>query len=1225
MTKRLLFVAWMVFAVLPTLFSQQGRIQSVTGILVGKTKALGKFRPEPGRLNIPVRDKKGLFWNRGKRKNPVIKWDPTALYLQEDPLRKKQPAPTTRRRATITPLSPEIDINLEGMTDADLTPADPTLCVGPNHLIQIVNGPSGSYLQVFNKSGAPMMDRIYLDNLVEKSGYSGAGDGICLYDQFADRYIMMEFGTPTGSTDINTLIFFVSKTNDPLGEWYIYKFTDDSYFPDYPKISVWDEKAYYATSRDFNLPENSFAGVSFYAFNRQQMLSGSSNVDLQRIRMTDAEKYDGAAPINVFGNAPPAGSPGLFAYRNDDGRTAAPDADSIGLLAFDVDFAVPANSRFTHTGSFPTAPFNTVICSDGGYFQACATVPNNFSKLMATTAFLMDKQSYRRFPDHESLLIYHTVNAAAPGIAGIRWHELRKTTGNWQLYQEGTYAPDSLHRFYPSMNMNSKGQIAAVFNASSENLWPSIRVAGRNDSDPPGTFSADETSVVTGSGYGTFSSRWGDYSMIAPDPVNDSIFWLTSMYGNSNGWRTRIASVKIAVTRALDAKLFSIMSPLSGQVFCSPAGIATVVQIGNSGSQTLRSAQLNWQLNNGPVQSTTWNGSLTHGNTTNVTLPVTYGTEGNYDLRVFLTQPNGQPDERTSNDTLAIKLRVQVPVAGPVSESFESNVFPPAGWTVINPNEGSVTWTRTTVAANSGNASAFINLFQYNSVDDLDYLVSPSINLQNADTVTIGFAHAYKPYSVTGDFADSLILMASSDCGNTFDRVVWKQGGANLASTTGTTGDINWVPSADDWKQNNISLSVSSLGNPASITFAWVSVNKFGQNIYVDDINISTSFMPERDLQVIAVPSPLPTLCDNRFSPQVTVRNNGRETINSFVLTLQVDEQPVVTRTITGLQVLTGETHVVTIDSIYTLANAGNHKLQVAISQPNNQPDLLPANDSLLYQFFLFTNTTAPLKESFESAGFPPANWFVVNYGNNITWTATDIASTDGSRSAFIRNYANRTMSDSDNLYLPPVIMPGADSIILKFDLAHLYSFAGGEQPDTLQLWVTTDCGVTRRLLYSKWGPELHTVNGPSREGEFVPASRAEWRTDSLDLAGIVEPGQSFQLYFRNISNAGNNLYLDNIRIDTVTLPAKLKQDGYLVTPNPTTGLVYVRHYRDQEKLRRIEVVNLQGQRIWSQSFSGNAGNMITIDLGRQSSGVYVVRLIYNSSVRNTRIIKTNR
>ncbi len=1227
MIKNILFLIFPLILLSPWLMAQQGKIVITNGERIGTTRELRGFVPERGKKNTIVRDNKGLLWNRGKRKTPVISNDPKAVYLNEDPLRNRslrRPSQTLGENKT---LSPEFITNREGIGSTGITPADPTLCVGPDNIIQMVNGPSGAYFQVYDKSGNAITDAIYLDNLVDGAGYSGAGDGICLYDQYADRFVMTEFGTPDGSTDINTIVMFVSATNNPLGSWYIYKFTDPGYFPDYPKFSVWTD-AWFATSRDFTLPDNNFAGISFYAFNKSQMIAGEPNVQLQRVRLTDAEKYDGAAPINAFGpSAPTQGSPGLFTFRNDDGRTIAADADSVVLLAFDVDFQNPSNSNFYTLSSHLTAPFNTTLCNEGGYFQACVTTPGNNSKLMATTSFVMDKPIWRKYDSHESILVYHTVNAGGAGIAGIRWHELRRTSGDWQLFQEGTYSPDDTHRFYPSMNMNAFGQIMSVYNSSSSTIWPSITVTGRNANDQPGSLPADETMVVNGTGYGTFSSRWGDYNMIAPDPVNDSIFWLTSMYGDPGGWRTKVASVKLAANKDLDAKLYTILSPLNGEVFCDAADLVSRIRIGNSGNTTLTSARINWQINNGSIQMINWNGSLAYGESEEITLPITITGTGPFIIKIFITNPNNSIDQRNSNDTLSVNITVRQPATGSFFQGFEDPVFPPNGWTVLNPNAGSVTWTRTLNASRTGIASAYMNLFNYNAIGDEDYLVSPGISLINTDSVFISFSHAYKAYSGSSSFADTLKLMASLDCGNSFTNVLWKEGGTGLASTAGFTGDINWVPGDNEWADNSIRLPVSYFGGAENVSFAWVSVNKFGQNIYLDDINVQAYTLPQLDISINKLISPLPNECRGNFEPLIEIRNNGLQTVESFMVSLQWNDGEILSRLIEGININTGQLYLLDYDSLFNATNLGSNLFRVWVSKPNGSDDQQPLNDTLTQEVFLFRIEQPPLQESFEQNSFPPVNWNVTNPDSGIGWQLSTEAATNGSRSALIRNYINPVPGDVDELYSSPINFANPDSVFLRFDVAHIASRTEGDPTDTLEIFVTRNCGLPLQLVYKKWGTELQTAKDPNFPGtvEFKPTQKAHWRTDSVDLTGIVQENDIIQVIFRNTSNRNNNLYLDDIRLYAVTLPTKLKEQGWLVTPNPTTGNIQIRHYLDLENLKKIEVINMVGQRVWATSYNGNASSLVYADISRQPAGIYIVRLIYNNKVRTTRIIKTNR
>jgi hypothetical protein len=98
--------------------------------------------------------------------------------------------------------------------------------------------------------------------------------------------------------------------------------------------------------------------------------------------------------------------------------------------------------------------------------------------------------------------------------------------------------------------MNGAGDIGLGYSVSSTSISPSIRFTGRLASDPLNQMTQGEGTIINGSGYQTHSAgRWGDYAMMAVDPVDDCTFWFTTEYYNSvssAGWRTRVGSVKLA-------------------------------------------------------------------------------------------------------------------------------------------------------------------------------------------------------------------------------------------------------------------------------------------------------------------------------------------------------------------------------------------------------------------------------------------------------------------------------------------------------------------------------------------------------------------------------------------------------------------------------------------------------------------------------------------------------
>jgi hypothetical protein len=143
---------------------------------------------------------------------------------------------------------------------------------------------------------------------------------------------------------------------------------------------------------------------------------------------------------------------------------------------------------------------------------------------------------------------------ARPGIAGVRWYEIRRTNGVYSLHQQGTYSPDNVHRWMGSIAQDKKGNAAVGYSVvDGTSVFPGIRYAGRLAGDPLGQMSLGEGTIIAGTGVQrTTNSRWGDYSSMNIDPVDDCTFWYVNEYytlagqlSSTAGWQTRIASFKL--------------------------------------------------------------------------------------------------------------------------------------------------------------------------------------------------------------------------------------------------------------------------------------------------------------------------------------------------------------------------------------------------------------------------------------------------------------------------------------------------------------------------------------------------------------------------------------------------------------------------------------------------------------------------------------------------------
>jgi hypothetical protein len=195
----------------------------------------------------------------------------------------------------------------------------------------------------------------------------------------------------------------------------------------------------------------------------------------------------------------------------------------------------------------------------------------------------MYRLAYRNLGDHSALVVNHTVEVGAGATlrSGVRWYELRPdAVGNLTLFQQGTYAPDDNWRWMGSAAMNRSGDIALGYSVSSPSLFPQIHFTGRLAADLPGMMTQGEGVLIDGTGAQTGGlARWGDYSSLTIDPVDDCTFWYTNEFLKASGsfnWSTRIGWFKLSNCGAADFSLG--VSPSSFTVTAgSPASYTAAV------------------------------------------------------------------------------------------------------------------------------------------------------------------------------------------------------------------------------------------------------------------------------------------------------------------------------------------------------------------------------------------------------------------------------------------------------------------------------------------------------------------------------------------------------------------------------------------------------------------------------------------------------------------------
>ncbi len=412
------------------------------------------------------------------------------------------------------------------------TPTDPTGAIGPNHYVYAFNSGFG----IRDRNGSVLLAEASLATIFPGESL---GDPIVVYDNYADRFIIMQFSnTPNG------ILIAVGQGPDPVNDgWFTYRFNTGS-FPDYEKLSIWSDGYYITANKDQNNPSGNDV---VFAAERDKMLVGDATAGFIGFPLPGAETNGFYSPSgsNATGaSLPPVGVGHTIQYLQDDSWSGI-SQDHIKVWTTDVDWANPGNSTISQPQEITTAPFDSVF--DGGSFS---NLPQpSGSDIDALQATMMYMTNYRRFGTHNSIVLNFVVDLNGnDDLAGIRWYELRQTADGqpWTIFQEGTYVqPDGLSAFCGSMAMDVQGNIGLAYTVVSTSVFPSIRYTGRLSSDPLGTMTLTEQVAVNGT-QSDPSLRYGDYAHMTIDPTDDMTFWHIGEIFDAGFRKNHVVAFKLA-------------------------------------------------------------------------------------------------------------------------------------------------------------------------------------------------------------------------------------------------------------------------------------------------------------------------------------------------------------------------------------------------------------------------------------------------------------------------------------------------------------------------------------------------------------------------------------------------------------------------------------------------------------------------------------------------------
>jgi PKD-like domain/Secretion system C-terminal sorting domain/Pregnancy-associated plasma protein-A/CARDB len=302
----------------------------------------------------------------------------------------------------------------------------------------------------------------------------------------------------------------------------------------------------------------------------------------------------------------------------------------------------------------------------------------------------------------------------------------------------------------------------------------------------------------------------------------------------TNGYSNNIflENINLSAKFDRDMQVTTVINPVAVQ--CA-GSITPVVTVRNNGIETVDSYRVGYIVDNGtPVLSAVINTPLAPGSTTNVTLAAFTPAAGNHTIRSYTQDPvsaSGSGEQVPSNDTASIAFTV-LPNLANISENFVAATFPPANWTLVNPNANN-TWVRN--ANGNGNAgSMFIDNYNFNLTGQTDEMQLPSVNTTGASTLFIDFDLAHKNFP---GFSDRLQVLYSTDCGVSWQATSFDRSGAALATAGSSTANYT-TPAAGDWVRQTVAINLCTSPVP-QVRVAFRATNAYGNNIFLDNISVA--------------------------------------------------------------------------------------------------------------------------------------------------------------------------------------------------------------------------------------------------------------------------------------------------------------------------------------------------------------------------------------------------
>jgi hypothetical protein len=654
--------------------------------------------------------------------------------------------------------------------------------------------------------------------------------------------------------------------------------------------------------------------------------------------------------------------------------------------------------------------------------------------------------------------------------------------------------------------------------------------------------------------------------------------------------------------------LLKVLNP--ADALCQPI-IAPQVEIQNRGNEFVSSVRIEFRWNGNLIESKRFDTELRTTETDVFTFS-NLDTQGEtYEFSFTVVQVNDQADLVPSNNTLSSRPVQQGQLALPFNVSLTN--LPPS-WILRNTDQ-SLTWEKTNITLDGvATPSLFIRHYEYEAQGQLDYFISPQIDLSKNPNVQLVFDVAHGPYNQAG-FQDELIVAIAPDCSLDFDIITppYKKSGTRLQTSSPTVEEF--IPTSNSQFRTEL-VNLSKFKDLGKIRVAIITKNAFGNNIYLKNIRVLPTEEFKYDIRIDEVIAPSPISAGNHAQEIVKISNTGNLPVTRFLFSRNTNNA--------GNQVFLANIPPIQPGQSLnvTLANStrdGKNNLRFGISEPNFDQNQVAAPAVNWYDIENTGRLEVPWRQNFNaSTDINP--WLSINPESDLAaWQTSSVSSATGPNN--VARVDGGTNGNSYWMGTPIFDLSTNRQASVFFDVA---AGAQNNPATTLYLLASNNEGDTYKVVWSAAGNDLATVSA----GSANPGAASDYERKYVNLTEYTGTGNNnVRLAFvLDVVGAQNSaVFLDNIELFLSANPDPVipAERNTIIYPNPASEFVNVAFNLPKRENVTIQIISSTGALVRELSFPNTLNQTYTFSREMFSPGLYIFK-INSSSLQEIKRVLIN-